>query len=67
VASILRAELPALGEFAARAEVHGGLYTKGRFKELMARIPIHMVTMRAALVGAAAYGLESLKNIKRAA
>jgi glucokinase len=40
---------------------------KGRFKDLMARIPIHIITTRAALVGAAAYGLESLKNIKRAA
>jgi glucokinase len=40
---------------------------KGRFKELMARIPIHIITTRAALVGAAAFGLESLRNIKRAA
>jgi len=40
---------------------------KGRFKELMARIPIHIITTRAALVGAAAYGLESLENTKRAA
>jgi glucokinase len=35
---------------------------KGRFKDLMARIPIHVITTRAALVGAATYGLESLKN-----
>ena len=35
--------------------------------DLQARIPIHIITTRAALVGAAAYGLESLKNIKRAA
>ena len=40
---------------------------KGRFKDLMGRIPIHVITTRAALVGAAAYGLESLNNIKRAA
>jgi hypothetical protein len=33
----------------------------------MARIPIHIITTRAALVGAAAYGLESLKSFKRAA
>jgi glucokinase len=30
---------------------------KGRFKDLMARIPVHVITARAALVGAAAYGL----------
>jgi len=35
---------------------------KGRFKDLMARIPIHVITTRAALVGAATYGLESLGN-----
>jgi glucokinase len=40
---------------------------KGRFKELMERIPIHVVTTRAALVGAATFGLESLKNIKSTA
>jgi glucokinase len=37
---------------------------KGRFKDLMSRIPIHVITARAALVGAAAYGLESLKIIR---
>ena len=37
---------------------------KGRFKDLMSRIPIHVITARAALVGAAAYGLESLKDIR---
>jgi glucokinase len=36
---------------------------KGRFKDLMARIPIHIITTRAALIGAATYGLESLKSI----
>jgi len=35
---------------------------KGRFTELMERIPIHIVTARAALVGAATYGLDSLKK-----
>jgi glucokinase len=40
---------------------------KGRFKDLMNRIPIHAITTRAALVGAATYGLESLKSIKRSA
>lgn len=35
---------------------------KGRFKDLMERIPVQVITTRAALVGAAAYGLEQLKN-----
>jgi glucokinase len=38
---------------------------KGRFKGLMARIPIHVITSRAALVGAATYGLETLKTHAR--
>lgn len=37
---------------------------KGRFKELMERMPIHLITARAALVGAAAFGLQSLTNLK---
>ena len=36
---------------------------KGRFKDLMARIPIHVITTRAALLGAATYGLDSLKRL----
>ncbi len=35
---------------------------KGRFKELMARAPIHVITARAALLGAAAYGLDTLRQ-----
>ena len=35
---------------------------KGRFKSLMERVPIHVITARAALIGAAAYGLESLNR-----
>jgi len=38
---------------------------KGRFKELMERIPIHVITTRAALVGAASYGLERLKDMEK--
>ena len=38
---------------------------KGRFKDLMERIPIHVITTRAALVGAATYGLERLKDEER--
>jgi glucokinase len=41
-----------------------GFKKKGRFKDLLGRIPIHVITTRAALVGAAAYGLESLKTIR---
>ncbi|PYX80648.1 MAG: glucokinase [Acidobacteria bacterium] len=37
---------------------------KGRFQDLMGRIPIHVITTRAALLGAAIYGLESLKDHK---
>ena len=33
---------------------------KGRFSELMGRIPIHVIVIQAALAGAAAYGLETL-------
>jgi glucokinase len=35
---------------------------KGRFKELMQRIPIYVITARAALMGAATDGLERLKD-----
>jgi glucokinase len=39
---------------------------KGRFKDLMERMPIHIITTRAALVGAAAFGLQSLSRVKKA-
>lgn len=35
---------------------------KGRLSELMGRIPIHVVIARAALIGAAAFGLERFKD-----
>lgn len=35
---------------------------KGRFLDLMRRIPLHVITARAALVGAATYGLEVLQR-----
>lgn len=35
---------------------------KGRFAELMAGIPVHVILTRAALAGAAAYGLESFQE-----
>ena len=35
---------------------------KGRFADLMARMPIHVVMSRAALAGAASYGLENIKQ-----
>jgi glucokinase len=37
---------------------------KGRFQNLVSHIPIHVITTRAALVGAATYGLSSLNSIK---
>jgi glucokinase len=37
---------------------------KGRFTDLMGRIPIHVITTRAALLGAATYGLDILTSIK---
>ena len=37
---------------------------KGRFKALMERMPIHIITTRAALLGAATFGLQSLSRIK---
>jgi glucokinase len=36
---------------------------KGRFKELMTRMPIHVITTRAALLGAATYGLDALASL----
>jgi glucokinase len=38
---------------------------KGRFKDLLERIPIHVITTRAALLGAATFGLQSLKSVKK--
>jgi glucokinase len=37
---------------------------KGRFKDLMGRIPVHVITTRAALLGAATYGLDALTSIR---
>jgi glucokinase len=37
---------------------------KGRFKDLMGRIPVHLITTRAALLGAASYGLDTLASIR---
>ena len=36
---------------------------KGRFKEVMQRMPIHIITTRAALLGAAIFGLQSLDRV----
>ena len=38
---------------------------KGRFQDLMERIPIHVITTRAALLGAATFGLQSLNSVKK--
>jgi glucokinase len=37
---------------------------KGRFKDLMERMPIHIITAPAALLGAATFGLQSLSKLK---
>lgn len=37
---------------------------KGRFEGLMKRIPVHVITTRAALVGTATYGLDKLRKHK---
>jgi glucokinase len=37
---------------------------KGRFKDLMERMPIHIIPARAALFGAATFGLQSLGKLK---
>jgi glucokinase len=39
------------------------LARKGRFKDLMERMPIHIITTRAALLGAATFGLQSLSKV----
>ena len=38
---------------------------KGRFQDLMERMPIHIITTRAALLGAATFGLQSLSKVKK--
>jgi glucokinase len=38
--------------------------SKGRFKDLMEQMPIHIITTRAALVGAATFGLQILSKLK---
>ena len=38
---------------------------KGRFKDLMERMPIHIITTCTALLGAAAFGLQGLSNLKK--
>jgi glucokinase len=37
---------------------------KGRFRDLMERMPIHIITSRAALLGAATFGLQSLSQVQ---
>jgi glucokinase len=39
------------------------LARKGRFKDLMERMPIHIITTRAALLGAATFGLQSRSKV----
>jgi glucokinase len=37
---------------------------KGRFKALIERMPIHLITTRAAVVRAAAFGRQSLSDLR---
>jgi glucokinase len=38
---------------------------KGGFKDLMEQIPIHIITAHAALLGAAQFGLQRLRNLNK--
>jgi glucokinase len=53
-----------LVEFLQKLQFVQTFTRKGRFKELMERMPIHIITTRAALVGAAAFGLQSLSRFR---
>jgi len=53
--------------FLQRLEFMQSFTRKGRFKDLMERMPINVITTRAALVGAAAFGLESLNRARNSA
>lgn len=50
--------LPALGD----TRFLQSFRLKGRFSDMLSRIPVHVIVSRAALAGAAIYGLESLRN-----
>jgi len=50
--------------FLQRPEFMQSFTRKGRFKDVMERIPINVITTRAALVGAATFGLEGLKRVR---
>src|ERR1700752_2276657 len=53
-----------LVEFLQKPQFVQTFTRKGRFKDLMERMPIHIITTRAALVGAAAFGLQSLSKLR---
>jgi glucokinase len=36
--------------------------SKGRFKEMLSKVPVHVVTTQAALLGAALYGLDKMQE-----
>lgn len=46
------------------AHVARAFRNKGRFQDLMQQIPVHVITTRAALLGAASYGLERLATTR---
>lgn len=54
-----------VGELRQESQFVETFTRKGSIKELMERMPIHIVTTPAALVGAATFGLESLGQLKK--
>jgi len=52
-----------LVEFLQQPQFVQAFTRKGRFKDLMERMPIHVITTRAALLGAATFGLQSLSKV----
>jgi len=45
--------------------IQAAFQRKGRFTELLARVPVHVIVQRAALLGAASYGLDLAQDLAR--
>jgi len=56
---------PSPRETAAKTAVRADFHQKGPFKDLMERMPIHIITAHAALLGAATFGLQRLSNLNK--
>ena len=48
-----------------QAMIQAAFQRKGRFTELLARVPVHVIVQRAALLGAASYGLDLAQDLAR--